>query len=98
MFSGSVGTKQNQTERLWQKPEPNHDQIFLEIQNQTQPKPNQTQQNWNHSQLYFISKKRKICPLMPHNEDRLTICCRSIFVYGYRFGDFFIDKTPKLQN
>jgi hypothetical protein len=38
-FSGSVGTKQNQTERLSQKPEPNHNQMFFEIRNQTQPKP-----------------------------------------------------------
>jgi hypothetical protein len=38
-FSGSVGTNQNQTERLSQKPGPNHNQMFFEIRNQTQPKP-----------------------------------------------------------
>ncbi len=38
-FSGSVGTKQNQTERLSQKQEPKHNQMFFEIRNQTQPKP-----------------------------------------------------------
>ncbi len=38
-FSGSVGTKQNQTERLSQKAEPNHKQMFFEIRSQTKPKP-----------------------------------------------------------
>jgi hypothetical protein len=38
-FSGSVAIKQNRTERLPQKPKPNHNQIFFEIRNQTQPKP-----------------------------------------------------------
>jgi hypothetical protein len=46
-FSGSVGTKQNRTERLSQKPEPNHNQMFFEIWNQTQ-------KNWNQSQLYYV--------------------------------------------
>jgi hypothetical protein len=49
----------NKTEPNWKivaKPEPNHNQMFFEIRNQTQPKPNQIEKNWNQSQFYLKSK------------------------------------------
>jgi hypothetical protein len=37
--------KAERIERLSHKPEPNYNQMFFEIRNQTRPKPNQTQKN-----------------------------------------------------
>jgi hypothetical protein len=62
-LSGSVETKQNQTERYSQKPEPNHSQKFFEIRNQILPKPKRTGTNRN----FNIYHKLNICILEPFN-------------------------------
>ncbi len=50
-FSGSVGTKQNQTQ-IVAKPEPNHNQMFFEFgtkpdPNRTEPKRTEISRNFN---------------------------------------------------